>query len=291
MPVLMVTLVSVIVVGVLLFQVARSSDQRSRAQTAADAAALAGARAIRSQLESIAAVGTVGEISIGGDAARAAADDYANRNGARVIDFERLGVDVRVEVQTTDKLGDQAAAVDAEEVQGSAKARATYRVVSSVGELPADAAGAPSGDGRVSDDEWSELEQRLGDLDPPEDVIALGRMLEEHGFHIGGNAAFGAVDGYPAGGSHRQHDGRGAIDVNFGCRCGDLYPPEVAAIEPLIPKIRALGFNTLWNIAPGDHQDHLHVDVGSPGALTGPGIGGRLGRTDDVVVELRLVPP
>ncbi|MDP8908662.1 MAG: pilus assembly protein TadG-related protein, partial [Chloroflexota bacterium] len=37
MPVLMVTLIALVLVGTLLFQVARGSDQRARAQTAADA--------------------------------------------------------------------------------------------------------------------------------------------------------------------------------------------------------------------------------------------------------------
>ena len=78
--------------------------------------------------------------------------------------------------------------------------------------------------------------------------------------------------------------------MNFGCGCGNLYPPEVAAIEPLIPHLRELGFNTYWNVGPGDHQDHIHIDVGTPGPLSGSAIGGPFGGSDDVLVALRLVP-
>ena len=127
-------------------------------------------------------------------------------------------------------------------------------------------------------------------MGPPDNIIALGRFLQRHGFQVGENAAFGPVGRHSPTGFHYQYANRGAIDVNFGCGCGNLHPPEVGAIEPIIPKIRELGFNTLWNIAPGDHQDHLHVDVGTPGPLSGPAIGGPFAGSDDVLVELRLVP-
>ena len=297
MPILMVMLTSIVVVGVLLFQVARAGDQRARAQTAADAAALAGAREIRSQLEVLALSGIIDVAAIDMRRVRAAADDYARRNGARVTKLERLGVDVRVEVATQDKLGAPAEPVDAEDVEGSAKARASFSVVSSVGDVPS--IGAPGGGsgtaptggtGRVPDDDWDDLKRRIAGLSIPANLIALGRFLQAHGFQVGENAAFGPVGTHSPTGFHYQYGNRGAIDVNFGCGCGNLYPPEVAAIEPLIPHIRALGFNTLWNIAPGDHQDHLHVDVGTPGPLSGSVLGGPFGGTDDVLVELRLVP-
>lgn len=297
MPLLMVMLISIVVVGIFLFQVARGSDQRARAQTAADAAALAGARDIRSQLEALAVNGIIDIASLDMTRVRAAADDYASRNGARVTNLERLGVDVRVEVATKDTLGLSAKPVDSQDTKGKAKARASFSVVSSVGEVPA--LGAPgagagtqptSGDGRVSDDDWDELERQIKDLPRPDNLIALGRFLQRHGFQVAENAAFGPVGRHAPNGFHYQYGNRGAIDVNFGCGCGNLYAPEVAVIEPLIPRIRSLGFNTLWNIAPGDHQDHIHIDVGTPGPLSGSAGGGPFGGSDDVLVELRLVP-
>jgi hypothetical protein len=297
MPFLMVTLITLILGGVLLFQVARGSDQRARAQTAADAAALAGARDIRSQLEALAMSGVVDVNAIDLGRVRAAADDYAQRNGAKVTKLERLGVDVRVAVATLDKLGKPAEPVNSEGVRGTAQARASFSVISSVGDVPAasapgDASGTQptGGNGRIPDADWNDLKQQIKDLPRPDNLIALGHFLQRHGFQVGENAAFGPVGKHSPTGFHYQYGDRGAIDVNFGCGCGNLYPPEVAAIVPLIPKIRELGFNTLWNIAPGDHQDHLHVDVGTPGPLSGGGAGGPFGGTDDVLVALRLVP-
>lgn len=296
MPILMVTLTSLVIVGILLFQVARAADQRARAQTAADAAALAGTREVRSQLEALALAGIIDAAAIDMGRVRAAADDYARRNGGRVTKLERLGVDVRVEVTTEDKLGVGAEPVDAEQKEGVARARASFSVVSSVGDVPA--FGVPGGgsvttpgggDGRISDDDWDELAKQIKDLPRPDNIIALGRFLQRHGFQVGENAAFGPVGRHSPRGFHYQYGNRGAIDVNFGCGCGNLYPPEVRAIDPLIGPIRALGFNTLWNIAPGDHQDHLHIDVGTPGPLSGSAAGPFAG-SDDVLVELRLVP-
>ncbi len=296
MPLLMITIIAVIIVGVLLFQVARGSDQRARAQTAADAAALAGARDIRSQLEALAIDGRIDIAALDMARVRAAADDYARRNGARVTKLERLGVDVRVEVVTQDKLGEAAEPVQSADGRGLARARAGFSVISSVGEAPRP--GGPlggigtqptGGNGRISDDDWEKLARQIKGMGRPENVIALGRFLQAHGFQVGENAAFGPVGRHDPDGFHFQYGNRGAIDVNFGCGCGNLYPPEVNAIEPLIAKIRELGFNTLWNIAPGDHQDHLHVDVGTPGPLSGPA-GGPFSGSDDVLVALRLVP-
>lgn len=295
MPVLMLTLVSLLLVGVLLFQVARGSDLRARAQTAADAAALAGARDIRSQLEALAMRGRIDVSAIDLGRVRSAASDYARRNGGRLTKLERLGIDVRVEVVTDEKLGDPAEPVDSEGSRGIARARASFSVVSSVGEVPSGAAGEVSGtlptggDGRIPDEAWEALKAQVSRLSPPENIIALGRFLQRHGFQVGENAAFGPVGKHAPNGFHFQYANRGAIDVNFGCGCGDLHPPEVRAIEPIVPKIRELGFNTIWNVAPGDHQDHLHVDVGTPGPLSGPGFGGPFAGSDDVLVALRLV--
>lgn len=292
MPILMVTLTSLIIVGVLLFQVARGSDQRSRAQTAADAAALAGVRDVRAQLEAQARLGLVDVARIDMGRVRAAAADYANRNGGRVTKLERLGVDVRVEVATKDELGDPAGPVNSKRTTGSAKARASFSVVSSVGDI---ATGAPlgtsptGGDGRVPADDWKELAESLEGVGIPQNIIVLGRFLQRHGFQVSENAAFGGVGGgHSATGYHYQYGNRGAIDVNF-CACGDLNPAEVGAIEPIISRIRGLGFNTIWNVAPGNHQDHLHIDVGRPGPLSGPATGGPFGGNDDVLVEIRLV--
>lgn len=290
MPILMITLILVVIVGALLFQVARGTDARARAQTAADAAALAGARQIRSQLETVAVGGGVEPTAVDMGGVRAAADEYARRNGARVTKLEQIGGDVRVAVATEDELGDPAEPIDSEHARGTARARAGARVVGSVGERGAgeDSGTRPTGgDGHVSDADWDALREMLAPMQPPDNVVALGRFLRRHGFHVSGNAAFDpGVE--PQAGAHRRHDGRGALDVNYGCRCGDMSPAEVAAITPLIPELRGLGFNTLWNVGPGDHQDHLHVDTLRLGAGDGDAAG-FIAASGDVRVELRLV--
>ena len=129
----------------------------------------------------------------------------------------------------------------------------------SIGPVP----GGGSGSGpvpKISGKEWKEIEERSAPARPTcDDMVALGKFLQEQGFVVGENAAFGPVGGHDPGGYHYQCGDRGAIDVNFGGP-GDLDPLEVKAVDPVIAPLRELGFRTIWRAA--GHYNHLHVDVG-----------------------------
>lgn len=110
MPVLVVVIIMVIAAGMLLLQVGRATVLASDAQTAADAAALAGARNLSQQI--LAADGSfagVDEAQV-----RAAARDYAERNAADVLDVQISGCGVTATVRTNQALdGKQAREVGA----------------------------------------------------------------------------------------------------------------------------------------------------------------------------------
>lgn len=111
MPVLVVVIIMVIAAGMLLLQVGRATVLASDAQTAADAAALAGARNLSQQI--LAADGSfagVDEAQV-----RAAARDYAERNAADVLDVQISGCGVTATVRTNQALdGKQAREVGVE---------------------------------------------------------------------------------------------------------------------------------------------------------------------------------
>lgn len=111
MPIYVIVLFSLIALGALLFQVGRAATLRSDAQTAADSAALAGAKELAEQLYS-----ADGSISAFDESAvRAATENYASQNDAEVTDFEVNACGVRVEVETLQKLdGDEAEEVNAD---------------------------------------------------------------------------------------------------------------------------------------------------------------------------------
>lgn len=91
--------VATLAVAALLYRVAAVADQAAGAQNAADAAALAAAAAAVTDLES--GFLTTGETATGVEtpSARAAAADYAERNGARLVGFETSGMRVFVTVE------------------------------------------------------------------------------------------------------------------------------------------------------------------------------------------------
>src|SRR3954462_6012188 len=96
LPGLIMLMLAILALGMLTFRIGRAAVLRSDAQTAADAAALAGARSIRDQLETqVATTGTSDLARISEPVARAAAADYARRNRARLTDFKMEGADVR----------------------------------------------------------------------------------------------------------------------------------------------------------------------------------------------------
>jgi hypothetical protein len=124
----MALIVAILALGLMLFQVGRAADSRSQAQTAADAAALAGAREISEQLASLydSAAG------IDETAVRSAAADYAQRNGGELIELDVEALDVLVEVRTARRLGRSGEGIGTAGHRGIARARA--RLEAPVGE-------------------------------------------------------------------------------------------------------------------------------------------------------------
>lgn len=312
-PLMLFLLLATIVGGWLLFEVGKASVLRSDAQTAADAAALAGTRNVRDQIElQLKTTGTVNMAAIVDAPVRAAAESFARKNGARVTSYERFGVDVRVEVRTDDAAGEgDEAGGDVRERRGEARARASMSFVPFGG---AGAAGVLGGGGvggalvsgvkKIADGDWDDFAKELGG--PPfssKDVGGLGHFLEDHGIDVSEHPEFGgAAPGVHGTYGVNDHYSGGAIDVN-------VYPPgagdanEAAVFDRLKPQIEELGFQVLWrapNHAPGDNS-HMHVDIG-PGGRGGGGSsgggGGGLGGlasaafpfAGDSTGEIKLVP-
>jgi hypothetical protein len=158
MPIYVIVIFSLIGLGALLFQVGRAATLRTDAQTAADAAALAGAKELSEQL--FFADGSVGGLDEA--AVRAAAADYAAENDAELIDFELNACGARVEVRTEQELdGSEAEQIDAE--GDAAEAHAAASMGPSLGAGPIGLFGAPV-DGSVPEvmKPAAQLARRLG---------------------------------------------------------------------------------------------------------------------------------
>jgi len=299
LPGLLVVMLALLAVGVLMFQVGKAAVLRSSAQTAADAAALAGAREIKRQLlVQWATTGTTSISAINRPLVIAQMTLYAKKNDATLLP-PRLGdingVDVKARVTTDEELGDGAKEIGEEDAKGEAQARARVELAvglggASIGPLPG--GGESSGPvPKISEKEWDEIKKQLGSGAPDcDDVVALGRFLQEQGFAVGENNAFGGVAPVHTDGSyHYQCGGRGALDVNFGPP-GDLVKAETDAVDPVIAPLRELGFRTIWRAA--GHYNHLHIDIansGPIGAGSGGAYGGFAGPLEDVLLEVKLI--
>ena len=111
LPGLLVVMLALLAVGVLMFQVGKAAVLRSGAQTAADAAALAGAREIKRQLMAQWATAGTTDISLLDQAlVRAQMRAYAKKNGATLIESSVViqGIDVKAAVTTDEELGEDA---------------------------------------------------------------------------------------------------------------------------------------------------------------------------------------
>jgi hypothetical protein len=297
LPGLLVVMLALLAVGVLMFQVGKAAVLRADAQTAADAAALAGAEEIKRQLMAQwATTGTTDISLISRPLVIARMTEYAKRNDATLIPSSVViqGVDVKAAVTTDQELGEGAKDIGEEDAEGEAHARARIELtavpgVGSIGPLPG--GGGSSGPvPRISEKEWKEIEKKIGKGAPTcDDMVELGRFLQEQGFVVGENAAFGPVGRHDPQGYHYKCGNRGAIDVNFGPP-GDLVKPETDAVDPIIAPLRELGFRTIWRAS--GHYNHLHVDVansGPIGAGSGGADGGFTGPLEDVLMEVRLI--
>src|SRR4051794_13131639 len=275
LPGLLVVLLAILAVGVLFFQVGKAAVLKSQAQTAADAAALAGATDIRDQLlAQYASSGSTSLTAIDYSRAEAKMRDYAHKNGGTIVGRPVfMGVDVKVTVTTDQTLGRDAKSFGEENTRGEARSRARVTLVaggpglpgSSMGPVPGGSANGPVP--KISREDWDELDEQIQHPPGCPDVVKLGHFLQDHGFLVGENAAFGPVHPVHVNGSfHYKCDDKGALDVNYGGP-GDLDPLEVKAVDPIIDDLRRLGYRTIWRAA--GHFNHLHVDIANSGNIGG----------------------
>jgi len=125
LPGLIMLMLAILAIGMLAFTIGKAAVLRSGAQTAADAAALAGAKNIRDQLiAQMATTGTADFSRVNEALVRLAATDYAKRNDARLTDMKMDGADVRAWVTTDEKIDPPK-----EEKEGKASARARVELV------------------------------------------------------------------------------------------------------------------------------------------------------------------
>src|SRR4051794_25067329 len=161
LPGLIMLMLAILVLGMLTFRIGKAAVLRSGAQTAADAAALAGARSIRDQLVAqVAATGTSDFRLISEPVVRAAAADYAKRNDARLVDFKMEGADVRAWVTTDERVDPPK---QAREGKASARGRVELVTFQSLG-LDFGATGAVGpigGDTHITDKEWKALAKQI----------------------------------------------------------------------------------------------------------------------------------
>jgi|GEM_PF-269173 len=119
---------AILFAGVLLFQYGRAADLTARAQTAADAAALAAANQLRDQAEALLAAGT-GPLAAQAElvSARGSAEQYAQRNDASVDGYDQQGFVVTVGIRTNGEL-DTRPVADTGVHRGIAHATAAVRI-------------------------------------------------------------------------------------------------------------------------------------------------------------------
>jgi Putative Flp pilus-assembly TadE/G-like len=290
LPGLVMLLFAVLALAVIGFQIGKAAILRSQAQTAADAAALAGAREVKRQLElQWAMFGTTSIDAIDHDLVRAKMQHYAGLNDGR-LDPEQPpkidGVDIRVWVVSEDELGEDAKRIDSEHDRGRARARATLSLGGAVGGLPGGSI-PPTGSGampHITDKEWEELGDDVGKppLSCPDDVITIGLFLKAQGFSVWQN-------NHPQLGGDAGHEDK---PYSWHLKCGgmgaiDVYlpsPNEAAALDMIRPHVEKLGFYVIWRSE--GHWDHMHIDastsaIGGTGGFTGP--------LDDVLLSVRLI--
>jgi hypothetical protein len=292
-PALVMIMISLIVVGMLFFQIGRAAVFSTEAQTGADAVALAGAKNIKAQLMRQLATTGVADIAAVNDVEVVAATVPYQRANHVYAKVTREGADVRVEAWTDEKLGEGAKRIHQEDEHGFAHARARVELsviagAGGAGNLGPEVTG---GDPTISDKEWKKLGKDISD--PPtcgtggssNDLVTLGHLLQEHGFNVAENAEMGSPPGpnaHDQAGWHYKCRDSGALDVNHD------QGNEKAAIDGLVSHLHDLGFRTIWQ-AEG-HFDHIHIDVAnSPAIGLGFGPGGSVGALEETTLVVKLV--
>jgi hypothetical protein len=270
----------------LTFGIGRAAVLRSGAHTAADAAALAGARSIRDQLAAqVATTGTSDLARVNEALVRAAAADYAKRNGGRLVKLEMEGADVRTWVDTDEEKVDE----PQEEQRGEAKARARLELIFAPGFGAGGLGGGAAGGGGpfkpIAEKDWKKLEKELKYPPDCDDLYKLGRFLQDHGaVPPYENARLGDPPSPPGERSetswHYQCGNSGAIDLNYAGN-------EKAIIDSQIGWFHKLGFNTLWQVE--NHYDHIHINPPGGEGVGGAIGGGAAGPLQHTLLEVKLV--
>jgi hypothetical protein len=288
LPGLVMLMLAILALGMLSFKIGKAAVLRSGAQTAADAAALAGARNIRDQLIALmAATGTADFSRVNQALVRLAATDYAKRNGARLINMKMEGADVRAWVTTDEKIDPPK-----EDREGKASARARVELVTfqSLGLSfggGGGALGGGTGNVHITDKEWKELEKDLHKPLDCADMRVLADFFKAHGaIPPYENTYMGDPPMAPGGerkstSRHYACGNSGAIDLN--------YPPgiEASVIDEVRPHLIKLGFFTMWQVE--NHYDHMHIDFGGGVSPTPGGPLGAAGSLTDSFLEVKLV--
>lgn len=287
LPGLIMLMLAILALGMLTFRIGKAAVLRSDAQTAADAAALAGARSIRDQLiAQLTTTGTSDLSRVSEPVAEAAAREYAKKNrNAHLYDFKMDGTDVRAYVDTdTDKVDPPKS-----ERQGKAKARARVELTAlpGFGGVGGGAVGSPGDVGAyepITEKEWKDLAKDLKFPPDCDDLYKLGRFLQAHGGQTIENSRLGFPP-MPAGGErssaswHYKCGNSGAIDLNYAGN-------EKAIIDSQIGWFHKLGFNTLWQVE--NHFDHIHINPGAGEGIGGSG-GGAAGPLQHTALEVKLI--
>jgi hypothetical protein len=288
LPGLVMLMLAILAIGMLAFKIGKAAVLRSGAQTAADAAALAGAKNVRDQLiAQMATTGTTDLARINKPLVGIAAANYARKNDARLTKFTVEGADVRAWVTTDEKIDPPE---ETREGKGSARARVELVTFQSLG-LSFGGAGGPAGGGtgstKITDKEWDQLAKKVSKPYGCDDMQVLADFFKAHGaIPPYENVYMGDPPMAPGGerkstSRHYACGNSGAIDLN--------YPPaiEASVINQVRPHLIELGFFTMWQVE--NHYDHMHIDFGAGGSPSPNGLFGAAGSLTDSFLEIKLV--
>ena len=128
LPVLLVFLVTLLTGGVMMFRIGSAAALRADAATAADAAALASVEDIKRQLTEHYLDGADAGFTVDEASARAQADYFARQNGARLISYDQIGLDVLVTVETVEGVDGDGPGAGAGDTHAVVRSRARLRV-------------------------------------------------------------------------------------------------------------------------------------------------------------------
>jgi hypothetical protein len=220
LPGLIMLMLAILAIGALSFRIGKAAVLRSNAQTASDAAALAGARSIRDQLiAQVATTGTSDLMRVSRTVVRAAAADYAQRNHGRLVDFQMDGAEVRTWVDTNDKVD---APKDNHEGKAKARGRVELATFQSLGvDFDGGGSAPSSGSTHINDEQWKDLAKDLHKPLGCDDMKVLADFFKKHGAIPPYENTYMGGAPMPPGGErkttsfHYACGGSGAIDLNY----------------------------------------------------------------------------